>query len=185
MDLKDYLYLYPGCDVKCSDGIIRVFISMNPHIADNALVRVDERSKVLSYPVKEVKPFLRTFSDLSVEEGSKIGAIVMGSFDSVKFRVEKHASSKGEFRYWKVHREHRGYSKYLTIDQNGEIDVYDTVGEESVHEIYMHQHEVTRYFLSRYFDLYDLIRNNLATIRNFNPVESRMPKPQQQEPIKP
>lgn len=99
---------------------------------------------------------------MTEEEAIEIGNIVIGTYDSVKFRVEKKESAAGKFQYWKVHKEHRGYGKSLTIDDQGEIDVYNKHDDGS-HEIYMKQHYVTHYLLSNHFDLFNLIPRGLET----------------------
>lgn len=117
------------------------------------------------YPVERIKPILRPLSDMTEEEAIEIGEIVIGTYDSVKFRVERKESNTGRFQYLKVHKEHRGYGKSLTIDENGEIDVYDNHDDGS-HSIYMKQHFVTKYLLSKGFDIFNLHEEKLCLYRN-------------------
>lgn len=113
------------------------------------------------FDADEVELILRKIETMTDEECIAVGEIAIGTYDSVKFRVEKKLTSSEKFAFWKVHKEHRGYGKSLTIDEVGEIDVYDR-HDDGTHTIYMNQHFVTMYLLSRGFDLHRLIDSGFA-----------------------
>lgn len=177
-DIKDYLHLYIGCEVQYPDidgsTVIAKLTGMTNGDGIETTYLETQRGEdmVGDYLAwKEngnhhsnafnLKLLLRPLSDMTEEEAIEIGELVIGKYDSVKFRVDKNLSTSGEFRYWKVHKEHRGYGKSLTIDENGEVDVYDRHDDGS-HTIYIKQHFVTKYLLSKGFDLFNLINDGLA-----------------------
>lgn len=107
------------------------------------------------------KLILRPLNSMTEDEAAQVADIVIGSFDSVKWKVDKKFKVvdeivTSEFIYFDVHKKHRGYSKSLTIDERGEIDVYD---EETIDQ-YFNQHSVTAYLLSNGFDIFGLREKN-------------------------
>jgi len=146
-DVRDVMHLYIGSKHQWQDEDGK-WSTMEPLVIEKCAYIINEWI--------QVRLVLRRIESMTEEEAIAIGEIVIGTYDSVRFRVEKNFSSSGRFTYWKVHKEHRGYGKSLTIDQNGEIDVYDK-HDDGTHTIYTNQHFVTMFLLSRGFDLYQLI----------------------------
>lgn len=168
-DIKDYLHLYLGCDVQTKWHLVCTLVAItksdyNPY-SDCKIMRKDQSKVMLDTAFSNIKPILRKLSSMTEEEAIEIGEIVIGSYDSVKFKADKKLSNSGTFNYWKVHKEHRGYGKSLTIDENGEVDVYDS-HNDGTHTIYMKQHFVTKHLLSKHFDLFQLIESGLAIDKN-------------------
>jgi len=152
IDIRDVMHLYIGSKHQWQDedGVW----------SEMQLLSADRCAYILMQWI-EVRLVLRRIESMTEEEAIAIGEIVIGTYDSVKFRVEKNFTSGGRFTYWKVHKEHRGYGQSLTISDNGEIDVYDN-HDDGTHTIYTNQHFVTMYLLSRGFDLYRLIDSGFA-----------------------
>lgn len=106
---------------------------------------------------------LRRVVNMDSFELLHIADILISKFDSVKFRIDLKTKSNGEFAYWKVHREHRGYSKSFCIDEAGGIDVYD--GDDL--DVNPFINLAIAYMIKRRIDVFTLVELGLAEHLNY------------------
>jgi len=105
----------------------------------------------------EVKPILRPLSDIKEQELIDIAKVIYGNPDSVKWRVEFNKYRNCHL----VYRKH--YNKRFTYCcETGEIECYDMDGVDECKDIYMNQHHVTKYLISKHLDVFGWIEKGLA-----------------------
>lgn len=177
--LSDYLHLYLGCEVSVqgeerkgyltgvtNGGVeceIQYQLVDNPH-------HLEEEPEFS--PIEDVKPALRPLSSMTEEEIYEVVGIMLGK--KVEFLVIEITDDK-EFiiaRYKDEKSELPGYDRIqmeLHISNIGNAFRVDNCwnyiknGNTGVtHEILHNSHEITRYLLSKHFDLFGLIESGLA-----------------------
>jgi hypothetical protein len=105
----------------------------------------------------DIKPIVRPLSDIKEEELIEIAKIIYGQPDSVKWKVEFNKYRNCHLIY------RRHYSKRFTFCcESGEIECYEMDAVDECKDVYMNQHFVTRYLISKQFDLYGWIKKGLA-----------------------
>lgn len=145
--------LYMGQEIQLCINIENnpVIEILTPEVlSDYALFKEDDLSE------EKYKLLLRPVLDMQDSEAVDIAKIIYGQPDSVKWHTKR---SKDMITVFRKH-----YSNEFTIClESGEIECYDEEDKDKyVSSIYLNQHFVTKYLLSKGFDLFNLIGNELA-----------------------
>lgn len=123
----------------------------------------DSMGEDVDFEMKLIKPILSPLSDLKEQQAIEIATIIYGQPDSVKWRVEANKYKK----CFLIYRKH--YSKRFTIClESGEIECYEMDGVDEPKDIYMNQHFVTKYLISKHFDIFGWIEKGLAISKTKN-----------------
>src|SRR5690606_24799191 len=152
-DIRDYLHLYIGTWVTITN--VSAYM-IGQGFEDGKYILSGEIYHFIMSGECELQSIeLRPLSDMTEEEAVDIAIIMYGKPDSVKWRME----DKGDF--FRVYRKH--YSESFTIDKaSGDIDRYSKCDGKSELETTLQHHFITKYLLSRGFDLFGLIDSGLA-----------------------
>jgi hypothetical protein len=177
--IEDYLHLYLGCLVITTIGEGQlvsithdeaiyckvVYGVMGPDFDDNHLV-------------EDTKPILRPLSDITDNEIDELASVLLGKETHC---YSKWRSKEGDYilAEWKKEKPHAPLDEkyeYMTmgmsINENFVIhhkwDYHNSGGVGTTNEPLHNHNEITRYLLSKHFDIFGLIDSGLATTPNSN-----------------
>lgn len=164
---KDVAHLYLNSDVAFyvfppdtySDGWLAKTLVEHPKLQYAIPI---EFEKIADAEYKGYLPILRRLSSMTEEEAVEIAVIMYGQPDSRKWRLE----DKKDF--FNVYRKH--CSESFTIDKaSGDIDRYVRHADGEIElETTLQHHYVTRYLLSKGFDLFGLLESGQAIEKTGN-----------------
>jgi hypothetical protein len=162
------LAMFIGCKVKYRGNIYDLItISMsngwesNQQYVEIGTLGEETSDDDISVDYDEVIPIIRPLSDITESELIDIAKIIYGQPDSVKWKVEFNKYRNCHL----VYRKH--YSKRFTFCcETGEIECYEMDMVDECKDIYNNQHYVTKYLISKQFDLFNWIQKGLAIDRN-------------------
>jgi hypothetical protein len=153
-EIKDYIHHYIGCDVAYHfEGRGKLVGISASEVEKGKVIAIIDIGIVdfQEWYVEECKPILRKLSSMTEVEARDIAVIMFGQPDSVKWRLENKTN------YLNVYRKH--YHISFTIDlASGDVDIYDEGGIQTT----INHHFITKYLLSKGFDLFGLIDAGLA-----------------------
>jgi hypothetical protein len=176
-NIKDYLPFYLGCEVvvkegsgvlceitkssNCSDRIVVKFndVVTKYYDADGSHVKSSASAHAYYIGYEEIKLILRPLSDMSDEECSDIYTIsrdrILHDYSQDDFHVIKNNNG------FLIHRLD-WLNEPLMLGFNGQIYSVVEDGNKKHIEPVRNQHEITKYLLSKQFDLFNLIPEGLA-----------------------
>ena len=157
-NIKDYLHLYLGCEISAT-GFNK--FKLLPHM----LTEWDEH-------YSSFKLMLRPISDMTDGEIDKIASIIL---EKETHCYHKWRSKEGDYiiAEWRKEKPLPPYDKeyeYMTMGMlisldfsiKHKWDYHNNKGIGTTNEPLHNSHEITRYLLSRSFDLFNLIPDGLA-----------------------
>lgn len=155
--LKDYLHLYFGCEVSYLGevwfmGAIHIFPE-NPNSIGG--INIWNKGIVEQVQCSEIKPILRPLSDMTKEERKELWKLVFNREFGVNGNIQlrDHLPTPSGRTRWVL----MSGVERLGIQFDGKV-WYDS----DLQHWNFSQHEVTRWLLSKHFDLFGLIESGLA-----------------------
>lgn len=171
--IEDYLHLYIGCEVKLNDKVAEaskvVLSGIYRGIDQRGYSPAAPRCQLFTHPgfniiwveIDEFKPILRRLSSMTEEERAELWSLVFGNehrkFTGRTTWFEK-PSLSSDPRWVLLQGVER-----LGIEMNGHV-----WADSDLHLFKHNQHEVTRWLLSKGFDLFGLHEAGLCLYKNDN-----------------
>lgn len=161
--IEDYLHLYLGCEcmVDGRKGTIEGVSTSSAGCSGNNPLIYFEDGEVSAgeEDIEDVKPILRPIESMTEDERAAIWEIV--------FNRPFPQSGRTMIVDRETHSAHPRWILMSGVERLGiSFNGYDVWADSDLQHWKHNQHEITRYLLSKHFDLFDLIPSGLAISSN-------------------
>lgn len=172
MELKDYLHLYLGCDVKVDEWAYKS--KLTEILKDGVIVEDAFKTKIHNGNFKLI---LRPLSDMTTEEANWVATLCLGDSDFIITTIGMGYCEYGHaihesVRCYKIETfcEHPGVKNWLPsallqidLEENDIIiGRFEDAGKILKDDIIEKPFELTRFLLSKHFDIFRLCDVGLA-----------------------